>query len=57
MAEIVNLNKRRKAQKRTQDERGAKANRIKFGRSKAQKENDRLAQDRAQKNLDDKSLS
>jgi hypothetical protein len=35
MAEIVNLNRHRKAQARQQAERQAEANRIKFGRDKA----------------------
>ncbi|RKK03058.1 DUF4169 family protein [Pseudoroseomonas wenyumeiae] len=35
MAEIVNLNRHRKAQARQQAERQAEANRVKFGRDKA----------------------
>lgn len=34
-AEIVNLNKRRKAKARAEDARAAEANRAKFGQSKA----------------------
>lgn len=46
MAEIVNLNKMRKAKARSADESLAKANRIKFGRTKAEKENDRRAEEK-----------
>jgi len=47
MAEIVNLNKQRKAKARAEDESRAQANRIKFGRTKAEKENDRRAEERS----------
>jgi len=47
MAEIVNLNKLRKAKARAQDESRAEANRIKYGRTKAEKENDRRAEERS----------
>jgi hypothetical protein len=47
MAEIVNLNKMRKAKTRSADESLAQANRIKHGRSKAEKENDRRAEERS----------
>ena len=46
MAEIVNLNKMRKAKARAEDESRAQANRVKYGRTKAQKENDRRAEER-----------
>lgn len=46
MAEIVNLNKLRKAKARAEDESRAQANRIKYGRTKAEKENDRRAEER-----------
>jgi hypothetical protein len=54
MAEIVNLNRFRKAQKRATDERQAEANRTKFGRSKAEKLNDRRAAEKQQQDLDGK---
>jgi len=54
MAEIVNLNRFRKAQKRATDERQAEANRVKFGRSKAEKQNDRRTADKQQQELDSK---
>jgi hypothetical protein len=47
MAEIVNLNKRRKEKARTEDESLAQANRIKYGRTKAEKQNDRRAEERS----------
>jgi hypothetical protein len=47
MAEIVNLNKMRKTKARAADESRAQANRIKYGRTKAQKENDRRAEERS----------
>jgi hypothetical protein len=47
MAEIVNLNKRRKAKARADDESRAAANRVKYGRTKAEKENDRRAEVRS----------
>ena len=46
MAEIVNLSKLRKAKTRAEDESRAQANRIKYGRTKAEKENDRRAEER-----------
>ena len=47
MAEIVNLNRMRKAKARAADESRAQANRIKYGRTKAEKENDRRAEERS----------
>ena len=46
MVEIVNLNKLRKAKARAEDDSQAQANRIKYGRTKAEKENDRRAKER-----------
>ena len=46
MAEIVNLNKMRKAKAHAKDESRAQANRVKYGRTKVQKENDRRAEER-----------
>ena len=46
MAEIVNLNQKRKAKARVEDDSRAQANRIKYGRTKAEKENDRRAEER-----------
>jgi hypothetical protein len=47
MAEIVNLNRMRKAKARAADESRAQANRIKYGRTRAEKENDRRAEERS----------
>lgn len=52
MAEIVNLNRARKAKKRTEKETRAAANRAKFGRTKAQRENDRAEETARDKALD-----
>jgi hypothetical protein len=47
MAEIVNLSKLRKAKIRAEDESRAQANRIKYGRTKAEKQNARRAEERS----------
>jgi hypothetical protein len=47
VAEIVNLNKLRKAKAREEGESRAQANRAKYGRTKAEKENDRRAEERS----------
>jgi hypothetical protein len=49
MAEIINLNKHRKARARDARESQAAANRIKYGRTKAEQENDRRAEERAER--------
>ena len=59
MAEIVNLNKVRKAKARTGKAVQADINRVKYGRTKAEKENDRRAAERREQlhrghRLDDK---
>jgi len=54
MAEIVNLNRFRKAEKRAAEERQAEANRVKFGRSKAEKQRDRHNTGKQQRDLDSK---
>jgi hypothetical protein len=56
MAEIVNLNKLRKAKARAEDESHAQANRIKHGRTKAEKENDRRAEERSARLHEGKKL-
>jgi hypothetical protein len=56
MAEIVNLNKRRKAKARAEDDSRAQANRIKFGRTKAEKENDRRGEERSARQHQGKKL-
>ena len=52
MAEIVNLNKARKARDRAEAEAKAAANRAKHGRTKVDKANDRAAEARRQALLD-----
>lgn len=52
MGEIVNLNKARKAQTRQDKVAEAAANRTKHGRTKAEKANDRRAEERRQALLD-----
>ena len=52
MAEIVNLNKARKAQARQEAEAQAAANRAKHGRTKAEKANDARAEARRKSLLD-----
>jgi hypothetical protein len=46
MAEIVNLNQFRKAKARESDQHQAAANRVRFGRTKVEKDNDRRATER-----------
>ena len=52
MAEIVNLNKARKARERQEAEATAAANRTRHGRTKAEKANDARAEARRQALLD-----
>lgn len=54
MAEIVNLNRFRKARKRAAEELQAEANRTKFGRTKTEKMNDRLAVEKQERDLEGK---
>ena len=56
MAEIVNLKRMRKDKAREQREREAEANRLRFGRTKAQKAADKQARERAGRAVDDKKL-
>ena len=56
MAEIVNLNRFRKARQRDQDLQQAAENRVRFGRTKGEKAADRQAEDRHNRNLDGKAL-
>lgn len=46
MGDIVNLNRFRKSRDRAEREKEAEANRIRFGRTKAEKERDRLDRER-----------
>ena len=53
MAEIINLNRARKARARVDKQAEAEANRAKFGRSKAEKQAEAAERARAAKLLDD----
>jgi hypothetical protein len=52
MAEIINLNKARKRRARSEAEQRAAANRLKFGRSKAERQRDVQESEAAQHKLD-----
>ena len=52
MGEIVNLRRARKAKRRASDEAQAAANRIKFGRTKADRLADTAAAERLDRQLD-----
>jgi hypothetical protein len=56
MADIINLRRARKDKARREHEREAEANRLRFGRNKAQKSADRDAVARSRRSLDDKRL-
>jgi len=56
MAEIVNLNQFRKTKVRESDQQQAVENRIRFGRNKVEKENDRRAAERRETLLSGKEL-
>ena len=56
MAEIVNLRRARKDKERRERESQAKANRRRFGRTKAEKAADENANQRSRQTLDDKRL-
>jgi hypothetical protein len=53
MAEIINLNKARKAKARAAAVDNANTNRAKFGRTKAEKRRDAAEQARSARTLDD----
>ena len=53
---IVNLNKYRKERRRIAAERQAEENRVRFGRSKAERGVLRQERERTEKSLDDKRL-
>lgn len=52
MAEVVNLNRRRKARAKAEAAAAAAANRVKHGRTAAEKENSRRAEARREALLD-----
>ncbi len=56
MAEIINLNKKRKAKNRVTAEQKAAENRVKFGRTKHEKLIEKLESERAKTHLDGHKL-
>ncbi|MBO9376079.1 DUF4169 family protein [Sphingomonas histidinilytica] len=56
MGDVVNLNKARKARARSDAKATAETNRAKFGRTKAEKERDRIEKARADKLVDGAKL-
>lgn len=52
MGDVINLNKQRKARARVEAEAKAAANRVKFGRTKAQKTKDDAARRKADRAID-----
>jgi uncharacterized protein DUF4169 len=56
MAEIVNLKRARKDKAREQREHEAQANRVRFGRTKAQKAAEKRDKEREGRAVDDKKL-
>jgi len=56
MADVVNLNRWRKAKARDEKTKQAEANRVAFGRTKTEKQADRLQEERRQAELDGHKL-
>lgn len=56
MADIVNLNQYRKRRDRLEAEKTAAENRVRHGRSKADRLKERRENDKAAKDIDDKRL-
>ena len=56
MADVINLRRARKDKARREHEREAAANRLRFGRTKAQKSADQDSATRRRRSLDDKRL-
>jgi Domain of unknown function (DUF4169) len=52
MGEVVNLNKTRKAKRRAEDKADAAANRVKFGRTAAERAIEKARADKFQRGLD-----
>lgn len=51
MTEVINLNQKRKANARVQKEKKASENRVKYGRTKAEKQKEKREAERAQRHL------
>jgi hypothetical protein len=56
MAKVVNLNRYRKKSARADRQKTAAANRVKHGRAKAEKRNERLERERARTEIEAKRL-
>ncbi|MFW2534177.1 MULTISPECIES: DUF4169 family protein [unclassified Legionella] len=56
MVEIINLNKKRKAKIRLEKEKKASENRIKFGRTKNEKQLEKQEKERSERYLDGHKL-
>jgi hypothetical protein len=56
VAEIVNLNRFRKARQRNEDQKLAAENRIRFGRTRGEKAAERQTDDKRKRELDGKIL-
>jgi hypothetical protein len=56
MADVVNLNQYRKRRDRREDDKDAAANRVRHGRTKAERAKLRRESEKAAKDLDDKRL-
>lgn len=56
MGDVINLNKFRKERRRSAEKRSARDNRVRFGRSGADKAADRHADDRAERTFDGRKL-
>jgi hypothetical protein len=52
MANVINLNKKRKTKAKGEKEKQAEQNRIKFGRTKEQKQLEKLKADKAKRHID-----
>ncbi|HAT1866959.1 DUF4169 family protein [Legionella pneumophila] len=56
MADVINLNKKRKAKVRLEKEKKASENRIKFGRTKKEKQLEKQDIERSEQHLDGHNL-
>lgn len=56
-AEIVNLNKFRKARDKVAHDQAAEENRVRFGRTKSEKRSDEQSRKQAEKHLDETALT
>ena len=56
MTEIINLKQKRKAKARTENDKKASENRVKYGRTKEEKQKEKLTSERAKKHLEGHKL-